>query len=236
MAVLPVDAAGPLVVTTSVGHAAAELEPSEKIRAVVLDLTGVLTTDMQKEVPALAQALGVEADEPTVRRIWEELYLPASLGRITADEFWHEFCLRLEGRCTNALLVERQWLGRIRLSEPDLGETLSRLKARFRLGLLSNHIGRWARTLLESHDLNQYFDGILISSDAGTRKPERSLYKSICATVGVPPSNSVYVADEEEDLVAAQSVGMTPIFIPGEDASSRIGNRIEAVSDLLTIL
>jgi FMN phosphatase YigB (HAD superfamily) len=73
----------------------------------------------------------------------------------------------------------------------------------------------------------------LISSDMGIRKPDLAVYREICRMLEVRPESAVYVADEEEDVVAAERVGMFPIFIPGEDRESKVGTKIERLSDLL---
>jgi len=94
-------------------------------------------------------------------------------------------------------------------------------------------VGRWARAILDREGLSSYLSAVLISSDVGVRKPDPEVYQRICRLVRVPPGAAAYVADEEEDLLAAQAVGMFPVFIPGEDATSRVGLRVASVSDLL---
>jgi len=52
----------------------------------------------------------------------------------------------------------------------------------------------------------------------------------------VPPSRAAYIGDEEEDMVGAQTVGMLPVFIPGQDLESSVGLRIDHVADVLALL
>jgi len=101
------------------------------------------------------------------------------------------------------------------------------------LGLLSNHVGSWTRKLLAEWGLTEMFRTVLVSSDIGVRKPDLAPYQDVCRMLKVRPGVAVYVADEEEDLVAAEKIGMFSIFIPGEDRESRVGKRIEHLSDLI---
>jgi len=128
---------------------------------------------------------------------------------------------------------ENRWLSSIVPLEPDVAHTLAKLGVRYRLGLLSNYVGSWARTLLAEWGLTDMFRGILISSDMGVRKPDLAAYQEICRMLEVGPEAAVYVADEEEDVVAAERVGMFSIFIPGEDRESSVGTKIKGLLDLI---
>jgi len=115
-------------------------------------------------------------------------------------------------------------------------ETLANLKQRYVLGLLTNHVGRWARSLLQRLKLTTFFEVVVISSEIGARKPDAVTYLRTCELLNVSPHCAVYVADEEEDLVGCEAAGMFPVFIPGEDRHSGVGLPIRNVSDLLNWL
>ena len=208
----------------------------EGIRAVIFDLSGVITVDMGKGLSKLNALFGTHVPEWRLAEIWRPLYISASLGQISADELWDRLRQGLAPGSASSGKEEATWLAGITLREPDVADTLAQLRKEYALGLMSNHVGRWARALLDRYDLTRYLDAVLISSDVGVRKPDPLPLRLICELMRVAPPEAVYVADEEEDLEAAQALGMFPIFIPGEDASSRIGLQIEAVSDLLRVL
>ncbi len=206
------------------------------IRAVIFDFNGVISEDMNQTMPALAGALGISMDPKVMRTVWYPLYVEASLGRIAPEEFWIQLRQRLAPGSQPTGREEAQWLSGIGLREPDLLPTLAELKRRHTLGLLSNHVGRWARALLDRWGLTPCFSAVLISSDMGLRKPDLATYQRICQLIGVAPHQALYLADEEEDLRAAQRVGMRPFFIPGEDAESSVGVRLESVARLADIV
>jgi len=206
------------------------------LRAVIFDLNGVLTTDLNQEMPALAQVLGINVDAARVYQVWHPLYIEASLGHISADELWSELRHALAPGLLAAGNEESHWLDYICLREPDLARTLARLQVRYTLGIMSNHVGRWARALLARDHLLPYLTAVLISSDMGVRKPDPRTYLRICELCQVSPSEAVYVADEQEDLRAAQAVGMRPFFIPGEDAVSEIGQPVSSIAELAVVL
>jgi len=208
----------------------------EKIRAVVFDLNGVITTDMNKALGKLNAVYGTSLPLDRLRAIWNPLYIEASLGRITPDELWLQLRQSITPGSLPTGYEEEDWLSNIHLREPLIAHTLAQLKAKYMLGLMSNYVGRWARALLERFDLMRLLDAVLISSDIGLRKPSHVLYERICQFLGVQPGEAVYVADEEEDLLAAQAVGMLPVFIPAEGTHSSVRVHIERISDLLPML
>ncbi len=210
------------------------LPPRGSIEAVVLDLGGVIATGLGAALDDLLRTyssnLGPSHDH--AHALWGSLYIEASLGHILPDELWQRFRCQVDLGSLPAGREDREFLSRIHLREPDMRATLATLKRRYTVGLLSNHVGSWARALLQRFDLLNLFDDVVISSDIGARKPDPRTYLRICERIQMLPEHAVYVADEEEDLVGCQAVGMFPVFIAGEDASSRIGLSIERVSDL----
>ncbi len=210
--------------------------PQGSIEAVVFDLGGVITTGFGAALDDLLQTyasrLGPAGDR--ARALWGSLYIEASLGRITPDDLWQRFRHEVDLGSLSAGQEDQEFLSRIQLREADVGATLAALRGRYTVGLLSNHVDSWARALLQRFDLLPLFDGVVISSEIGARKPDPRTYLCICEQIQVPPERAVYVADEEEDLAGCQAVGMFPVFISGEDASSRVGLSIGRVSDLVS--
>jgi putative hydrolase of the HAD superfamily len=208
--------------------------PRGSIQAVVFDLGGVITTSLATALDDLLQMyashLGPSRDR--VCALWGSLYIAASLGHIEPDELWQRFRQQVDLGSLSPGQEDREFLSRIHLREADVAATLADLKRRYAVGLLSNHVGSWARALLQRFDLLNFFDGVVISSDIAARKPDPLPYLSICEQLQVPPEHAVYVADQEEDLVGCQALGMFPVFIPGQDASSRVGLWIRRISDL----
>jgi HAD superfamily hydrolase (TIGR01509 family) len=204
-----------------------------EITAIVLDFNGVIASDINAAARSLGEFLGAPLNPGEAYARWRPLYLKASLGQIPVEQFWKE--LRASFGLTPAYSPEEEtrWLSSILPLETEVGHILARLGRRYRLGLLSNYVGSWARTLLANWELTDMFRRILISSDMGIRKPDPATYRHICRMLEVSPGAAVYVADEEEDVVAAERMGMFPVFIPGEDRESSVGTKIKGLADLI---
>ncbi len=206
------------------------------VRSVVFDLNGVLTTDMNRNLAHLNQLYDTSMEPKAIREVWWPLYLAASVGDIDARELWHRLGQVVAGGELPRREPSRYWLSLIGPRESGLRQTLGQLGRHYSLGVMSNHVGEWARSLLARFGLSPLVDAVLISSDLGVRKPAEEIYARICEMLNVEPSSAIYVADEEEDLLAAAGIGMRPVFLPGEEATSAVGVEIRRVSDLLPLL
>jgi HAD superfamily hydrolase (TIGR01549 family) len=97
--------------------------------------------------------------------------------------------------------------------EQHVHETLGKLKARYRLGFLSNYPDAQAiRGSLQAHRLDSYFDHVVISGEVGYVKPHPVTFAQLLAPFGVPSRRVVYVGDNWlADVQGAKRVGMHAI-------------------------
>jgi putative hydrolase of the HAD superfamily len=204
-----------------------------KITTIVLDFNGVIASDINAAARSLGEFWGLPLSPAEAYARWRPLYLKASLGQIPVGQFWKELRASFGLAPAYSREEEARWLSSIVPLEADVARTLAKFGGRYTLGLLSNYVGSWARTLLAKWGLTDLFRGILISSDIGVRKPDLAAYQEICRMLEVRPEAAVYVADEEEDVVAAERVGMFPVFIPGEDRESSVATKIKGLSALI---
>lgn len=204
-----------------------------EITAIILDFNGVIASDINAAARSLGEFWGRPLSPAEAYARWRPLYLKTSLGQIPVEQFWKELRLAFGLPPAYSREEEARWLSSIVPLETDVAHTLVKLGGRYILGLLSNYVGSWARILLAKWGLTDIFRGMLISSDMGVRKPDLALYREICRMLKVGPGAAVYVADEEEDVVAAERVGMFPVFIPGEDRESSVGTKIRGLADLI---
>ena len=206
--------------------------PTE-ITTIVLDFNGVIASDINAAARSLGKFWGRPLNPAEAHARWRPLYLKASLGQVPVEQFWKELRVSFGLAPAYSREEEARWLSSIVPLETDVARTLAKFGGRYTLGLLSNYVGSWARSLLAKWGITDLFRGILISSDMGVRKPDLAPYREICRMLEVKPEAALYVADEEEDLVAAERVGMFPVFIPGEDRESGVGTKIKNLAGLI---
>jgi 2-haloalkanoic acid dehalogenase type II len=113
---------------------------------------------------------------------------------------------------------------------PESLEVLRELKKTHKLGLLSNTHYQSFSHLSEAFKLEQYFDIILPSYEAGRIKPDPEIFLIVLDKLGVMPEEAVMVGDNlRDDILAAEAVGMRGILI---DRTSERDKHPERVRDL----
>ena len=104
-------------------------------------------------------------------------------------------------------------------------ELLSRLKkAGKKVYLLSN--AQRIFTEYELHVLNiaQYFDDIFISSDYGTKKPDKRFFNMLIEKHSIKPNESIMIGnDMRSDIEGAQNVGMNTMYIHSNISPELVG-------------
>ncbi len=97
---------------------------------------------------------------------------------------------------------------------PDTLETLTALKSRYSLGLLSNFThAPAAHEILARTDLASFFDTILISGEFGYRKPHPIVFEELTRKLGVDKEAIVFTGDDPEpDIHGASKAGINPVW------------------------
>jgi putative hydrolase of the HAD superfamily len=89
-----------------------------------------------------------------------------------------------------------------------LVEYLRTLEGGYKLALLSNSASDYLRHELAVHDMEQYFDEIVISSEVGLIKPEPEVFEYIMQKLGVEPHECIFTDDNPKHISAAAKLGI----------------------------
>ena len=99
--------------------------------------------------------------------------------------------------------------------------TLSELRKRFKLGLVTNFTHASAvHDILQRNNLAQLFDSIAISDEVGWRKPHVNIFKKFLDDVSLKPYEAFFVGDDPTyDVVGAKNIGMRAILLQSEETN-----------------
>lgn len=114
----------------------------------------------------------------------------------------------------SAIDIYREELFRTCVPFDEITDVLSRLKERFKVGLLTNaydvpeQLGR-----IFSSGLHGYFDEILVSGEIGVYKPDPKVFFTLLNRLRVVPEKAVYIGDSvKHDVGGANSAGMKSVL------------------------
>jgi epoxide hydrolase-like predicted phosphatase len=167
------------------------------IKAVIFDLGGVLLRTTSPEVRSrLAGELGLDPgalDE----RIWGgpdwEL---AEVGAISYEEYWGRVGESLGLSTPEEIAAFRQEYFSGDHMDQELLQLIRDLRARYKIGLLSNAPDKLGYWLHQSWDIKRFFDAIVYSAEAGIAKPDPRIYQLILEQLAVQPSEALFVDDD----------------------------------------
>lgn len=202
------------------------------IKWIIFDVWGVIyQRDFLKEIIIPF----IKKWNPTISetKIWN-LYLEASLGRLSSKEIWEALGL---GQMFPE--IEHQYIkSHEGILAPDFKQVIETLKQKFQLGIISNDVMEWSKNLLDKFDIKKYFDLILISGDIKIRKPDNGIFQEFIELSHSIPKECVFVDDCLENLKTASELGMHSIrFVKGENKVSFCSEfEVSSFSELVQIL
>jgi putative hydrolase of the HAD superfamily len=199
------------------------------VRALLLDVGGVLVRPDFARVAEALRARGVDADpavlaaaDPRVRRALDR---PPSPGFATdAERGWHYFNLVLgeagiaRSPATDAALEEvKAWHDRYCLWDDvieGVRPSLRRLRAAgLRLAAVSNANGT-VRVLFERLGFTPLFEVVLDSRVEGVEKPDPGIFRLALERLGEEAGAALHVGDfYNVDVVGARAAGVRPVLV-----------------------
>jgi len=179
--------------------------------ALLVDFGGVLTSNVFTAFEEFCEREGLRTE--TVRHAFledpqaRELLFDLELGRLEEAEFERRFAAVL-GVDEHEGLIGRLFAG----MHPDaeMADAVGRARELgVRTGLISNS---WGDALVyDEAVLDRLFDGIVISSREGLRKPDPAIYALGAQRIGAAAEACVFVDDLPGNLKPARAMGMATV-------------------------
>jgi putative hydrolase of the HAD superfamily len=97
---------------------------------------------------------------------------------------------------------------------PTVKPALDQMQKRYRLGIVSNAQEAFTMPELALYGLQPYFETIVLSSQAGVKKPNSRIFARALANLNEKPDRVVFVGnDMTADMMGASKLGMKTIFL-----------------------
>jgi putative hydrolase of the HAD superfamily len=111
--------------------------------------------------------------------------------------------------------VHMDGVRKVTFAPPERSNAVRRLARHFRLGLLSNFDdAQCGREVLFDTGVADLFEAVIISAEAGLRKPNPLIYQRILTMLGVEPAAVLFVGDTpREDVLAPRRAAMRVVWV-----------------------
>jgi len=101
--------------------------------------------------------------------------------------------------------------------QPGVRESLTRIGAQYRLGMVTNGSGAAQRAKLSALALQGSFDPLIISEEVGFRKPDPRVFALAIAGWEIPAGDVLFVGDDPvADIMGAAAAGMRALRVGHE--------------------
>ena len=116
--------------------------------------------------------------------------------------------------------------------------TLNSLKEMdLHLGIITNGSSVSQRRKITALGIEDHFNKITISGEIGIAKPNLSIFQETLKAMAVKAEDAIFVGDHpQNDILAAQEIGMTPVWISGfhpwPESTGKPKNIIDNLSNL----
>lgn len=192
------------------------------IHNIIFDLGGViLNINAQLSFGALKKLGWNGSGQEEMLSKSKEFFHDMEKGNISPEAFHCRF-RQLTGHNSGDREIDDAWTAMILDIPSDRVEYLQDLSKKYRIFLLSNtneiHKVKFHRIFEEQYGYSFYdlFERNHYSHEMGKRKPDPAIYLQVLEENQLKAEESLFVDDAEENVVAAESVGMRGLHIlPG---------------------
>ena len=180
------------------------------IKAIFFDYDGVLTVDKSGSLTTaryIGQASGIEPN--LVLAAFRPHNKALTLGHITHSEIWTDVCGAL-GRALDIELLREAFD-----STPvntRMFAVARQLKGRYSVGIITDNKKDRIDRLRTLQNLDALFSPIVVSAELGASKESPEIFVHALRLAGASPAQCIFVDNNEENLVAARSLGIVTIL------------------------
>ncbi len=174
------------------------------IKAIIFDFGGVFSNYGSFAPFVKETASKYNKDQDEFYKILRKNYQSARINEISGEQFWKNVAKYL-GIGSKQLRKEcRSFFG----FNEEVKKLAVKLKKRYKLGILSNHIEDWFNLEIKKHKLKDLMDAIVVSYEEKMFKPNKAFYLIITKRLNIKPKECIFIDDQLPNLKSADELGM----------------------------
>jgi putative hydrolase of the HAD superfamily len=215
-------------------------KPPGRVKAVLFDFTGVITTSPFAAMGSIGEANGVDA----------EVVLDLMLGdySVDSDHPWHrlergeitimDYAGDVQTRADEAgLVLDFDSLRTLMTDlevQPVTVEAIAAVRAAgYATALVTNNVREAGKQWREKVPLDELFDTVVDSSAVGVRKPDAAIFAMTLERLGdVPGGEAVFLDDHPGNIAGAHRAGLHALLVDPEDPAPAMAALIELLDEL----
>lgn len=210
------------------------------IKALIFDLDNTLI-DRQKAFKEMLQRRFDEFvdDKELKENMISDILLWDNNGMVERLEVFKRWADKYNITFITPEQLDSDWSkesGSIAFLYEDVRETLTKLKEKYKIAVLSNGNKASQRRKMATIDIYDLLDYSLVSGEFHVRKPDPEIYKYTCLQLGLEPEECVYVGDNYRiDVLGSMNAGLKPIYVQRTDETHTDVQTIHEIKELLDL-
>jgi len=189
----------------------------QKPELILCDLGGVLYTLDYERTWSLFQRCSNKTYDEIRDILYDDAFIALEKGKISPMQYYREVSRRLG--CEMSFEEFKETFNAFLLNRQEMFALFSRLMSSVPVHFLSNTNAINAEVLKE--DLSGIRAATTFSFETGFRKPEPEIYGIALKRSGKTAEDTVFIDDSEENVRAAEKVGIRPHLFNGENGLIR---------------
>ena len=197
------------------------------IKNIIFDLSEVIVSGYHLEVKEIIEQNTKVSGEAFLERKMETLdvFLDTMRGKYSEEEYVENLLEDMNWNVDKKKLKKliRQGLN---IAVKGTMKIVKKLKGRYQLILLSDHIREWAQYILENNAELDIFEHQYFSYDYGLLKTDEGCFNYILKDLGIEAEETIFIDDSQENIEMAKKSGMDGIlFKSAEDLEKNLKKR-----------
>lgn len=208
------------------------------IKAIIFDLDNTLI-DRQRVFKEMLDRKFHQLfeDETLIQEMIKDIIEWDNNGTVERIVVFKKWAEKYNVTKISAEQLDKEWSdesGSVAFLYDDVRETLTELKKKYKIAVLSNGNKTSQRRKLSTIDIYDLLDYSLISGEFTYRKPDKEIFEYTAKQLGLETNECVYVGDNYKiDVLGSKNAGMLPVFISRNNEVHEDVLTIKAIKDLL---
>lgn len=204
------------------------------VKAIIFDLQGTLIENgvFPSPIKQVKYFLRVQTSFHDYVPVFEKTFMTRNYANL--DEAFRTVCVDFRIKVPDFVIEKLVglWNKNKLLSKPyhDTIDILKDLKGKYKLILVAN-IDCFSKDIIEKYSLNEYFDEIVLSCNAGMLKSNPQFLLGALNRLGIDKTDAIMVGDSiESDIETAKLAGIKGLLIDRNDTrdfSPKVTNLLE---------
>lgn len=195
------------------------------IKALIFDLDNTLIDRQRAFREMLVREFSkITNDSELIKSMTEDIVSWDRNGEISRDITFNMWKDKYGFESPTPAELSKSWSnesGKVAYLYPDVRDTLTQLKKKYKLAVLSNGNKISQRRKLETIAIYDLLDYSLVSGEFDVNKPDPKIFHYVCEQLGLNPNECAYIGDNYRiDVEGSKNAGLYPVYVCRNEENS----------------